>query len=83
MPAPCCPGAHSAYSNWECYTALNRVCANFLMARTLSKALLDMAVLKYTWHMHANILINILSCATMLILFKRCVDVVVCVGLHS
>jgi hypothetical protein len=48
------------------------------MARTLSKALLDVTALKYTWHMHANILINILSCATMLILIKRCAN-----SLHS
>lgn len=49
------------YTNWDAYITANQSFANIMMARTLYEPLADLSVLRFTWHMHVNILVNLLT----------------------
>jgi hypothetical protein len=66
---------HSAYTSWDTYLSWNQLIANIIIARSIHKALADLSVIKYTWHMHVTFLLNILSTAINLVLALRWVYV--------
>lgn len=59
------------YTNWDAYLCTNQFVSNLLISRTLLKALADVSVLKYTWHMHLNILLNLITCGAHLAFILR------------
>jgi hypothetical protein len=48
------------------------IISNVIMTRTLFRALANTAAFRYTWHMHANIALNLGTCAANLWLIFRC-----------
>jgi hypothetical protein len=59
------------YTYLDTYIATNMLVCTTVIAKSLSKALLDMSVLQYTWHMHLSILLSMLSCVINLWLILR------------
>jgi hypothetical protein len=59
------------YTAWDAYISTNMIISNLIMIRTLFRALADPHVLRFTWHMHVNILLNLVTCAANLLLIIR------------
>lgn len=59
------------YTYLDTYIATNMLVCTPVIAKSLSKALLDVSALQYTWHMHLNIVLSTLSCILNLWLILR------------
>lgn len=70
------------YTFWDGYISTNMIISNLIITRTLFRALASTAAFKYTWHMHANIVLNCGTCAANLWLIFRCVACVLRSWLH-
>lgn len=59
------------YTYWDAYISTNMIISNVIMTKMLFRALTDPSVLRYTWHMHVNILLNLVACTANLLLIFR------------
>lgn len=68
VDACCC---HRVYTNWDAYIATNQFISNSLLTRVWWRALADMSVLRYTWHMHVNIVVNLITSGAHVLYIRR------------
>lgn len=59
------------YTNWDAYIATNQFISNSLLTRVWWRALADTSVLRYTWHMHVNMALNLITSAAHVLYIRR------------
>lgn len=60
------------YTYLDTYIATNMILCIAVVARSLSKALADPSILKYSWHLHVQIVLSMVSCVANLTVIFRC-----------